>query len=102
MRTRLPSGSSPPPPRRDRKLVVAALVGGTGGLGLALLLRMAIASTPVPVNSYALRWLTLMLGIVGAVAALAVESVRQLQEANPDPAYHRRGGRGRSRRGPDA
>jgi hypothetical protein len=55
------------------------------------------------VNSYTLFWSTVLAGGFGVVAGMAVEAVRQLQESNPDPEYHRqlqarrrRGGRGGS------
>ena len=87
-----------PSPLSGGRVVVAGLVGGTGGLAIALMLRALVANTPVRVSSYTLFWSTVLVGGFGLVAGMGVEAVRQLQERNPDPAYrHGRGGRGRGR-----
>ncbi|MFM7360722.1 MAG: hypothetical protein ACKO25_02635 [Cyanobium sp.] len=63
------------------------LVGGAGGLTVGLFLRTIVARTPTQLPGYALFWLTLVLAVMGTVAGMAVEAVRQLQSGNPDPAY---------------
>jgi hypothetical protein len=80
-------------------VVLAGLVSGAIFLALSFLLTGIIASSTVRLSDTALFWTRVLLGGFGLVAGLAVEAVRQLQEANPDPAYRQRGGlSGRSRR----
>ena len=89
------SPTPPPPPGqpsrpfRGGRIVAAGLIAGTAGLAIALFLRAIVANTPVRVSSYTLFWSTVLVGCFGVVAGMAVEAVRQLQESNPDPEYHR-------------
>jgi hypothetical protein len=77
------------------RVVVSGLVGGTGGLALALFLRALVANTPTRLSASALFWSTVLLGGFGLVAGMALEAVRQLRDRNPDPAYrHSHRGRG--------
>jgi hypothetical protein len=81
-----------------RRIVVAGLIGGLIFLAISQFLAALIATTTVRVSTYTLFWSHVLMGSFGLMAGLAVEAVRQLQAANPDPAYHRRGrssGRGR-------
>lgn len=71
-----------------RQVIGVGLIGGVVGLLLGLLLRTLVARTPVQLPSGALFWLVLVLSAMGALAAMAVEAVRQLQVSNPDPEYH--------------
>jgi hypothetical protein len=84
-----------PPPLSGRRVLCAGLLTGLGGLAIAFFLRSIVANTPLRVTPEALFWSTVVLAGFGTVAGMAVEAVRQLQESNPEPAYHRRhGGRG--------
>lgn len=81
-----------------RRIVVAGLIGGLIFLAISQFLAALIATTTVRVSPYTLFWSHVLMGSFGLLAGLAVEAVRQLQAANPDPAYRRRGrspGRGR-------
>jgi hypothetical protein len=80
--------STAPPRFRGSQVLWAGLVCGTGGLTVGLFLRTIVARTPTRLPSYALFWLVLVLGVMGTLAGMAVEAVRQLQSSNPDPAYH--------------
>jgi hypothetical protein len=85
MARRPPSSS---PGFRGSQVLWAGLLCGAGGLTVGLFLHTIVASTPTRLPSYALFWLVLVLGVMGTLAGMAVEAVRQLQSANPDPAYH--------------
>lgn len=84
------NGQRPPDPPRfcGRQVVWAGVICGAGGLMLGLFLRTIVARTPTQLPSYALFWLVVVLGSMGALAGMAVEAVRQLQTSNPDPQYH--------------
>jgi hypothetical protein len=73
---------------RGSQVLWAGFVCGAGGLTVGLFLRTIVARTPTRLPGYALFWLALVLGVMGTLAGMAVEAVRQLQSANPDPAYH--------------
>jgi hypothetical protein len=70
------------------------MLTGLVGLAIAQFLRSIVAHTPLRVTPQALFWSTVVLGGFGVVAGMAVEAVRQLQESNPEPDYHRHHGRG--------
>jgi hypothetical protein len=70
----------------------AGLLTGLGGLAIAFFLRSIVANTPLRVTPTALFWSTVVLAGFGTVVGMAVEAVRQLQESNPEPEYHRRHG----------
>lgn len=82
--------ASPPGPLCGRRVVAAGLVAAMGGLALALFLRTLIATTPTRLSDGSQFWGTVLLGVSGLIAGMAVEAVRQLQSANPDPAYRKR------------
>ena len=83
--------SAPPPsPLRGRRVLAAGLVGGLGGLAVALGLLSLIATTPTRTSATSLFWGTVLLGVSGLLAGMAVEAVRQLQQNSPDPAYRKR------------
>ncbi len=97
--------SAPPPPSqpgpragavRGGPIVGAGLISGLIGLAIARFLVGLVARSPLRVSAYTLFWGTVLLGVAGLLAGMAVEAVRQLQAANPDPEYHR--GRERSLR----
>ncbi|MEB3323155.1 MAG: hypothetical protein VKI81_10075 [Synechococcaceae cyanobacterium] len=75
---------------RGRSVVTALLLGSGVGAFLALLFRIAVRNTPVVVNPRTFFWWLILLSASGAVAGMALESVRQLQASSSDPAYHRR------------
>ena len=87
---------APPGPLCGRQVLVAGLVAAVGGLAVAMVVRALIATTPARPSEYSLFWGTVLLGVSGLIAGLAVEAVRQLQSRSPDPEYRR----GRQRRGP--
>jgi hypothetical protein len=91
--------SAPSPPLSGRRVLCAGLLTGLGGLAISLFLRSIVANTPLRITPQALFWSTVVLTASGALAGMAVEAVRQLQETNPDPEYHRQAARGR-RSGP--
>jgi hypothetical protein len=81
-------------------VVVAGLVAAVGGLVVAMVLRALIATTPARPSEYSLFWGTVLLGVSGLIAGLAVEAVRQLQSRSPDPEVRRGRQRQGRRRGP--
>lgn len=93
-----PPPPPPPGPLCGRQVVVAGLVAAVGGLAVALVLRALIATTPTRLSEESRFWGTVLLGASGLAAGMAVEAVRQLQAANPEPDYRARGG-GRAGRG---
>lgn len=90
--------ASSPEPLNGRRIVLTGLVGAALGLAVSLFLQTLVRNTPVSVSSYAVFWFRLLLGAFGTLAGMAIETVRQLQVTNPDPAYHQPLLRGRSRR----
>ena len=78
-----------PSPLSGRRVLGAGLVTGVIGLALSFFLQALVANTPVRVSSYALFWSSVLLGCIGLGAGMALEAVRQLSQANPDPAYRR-------------
>ena len=84
---------APCQPLSGRRVVCAGMITGLGGLAIAQFLRAIVANTPLRITPAALFWSTVVLGGFGVVAGMAVEAVRQLQESNPEPDYHRRHGR---------
>ncbi|MBC1261850.1 hypothetical protein FQK07_11365 [Synechococcus sp. BSF8S] len=93
--------SSSPEPLKGRRIVLVGLGGGLFGLAVSFFLQAIVANTPVTVSSYAMFWFRLLLGAFGTLAGMAIETVRQLQVTNPDPAYRqpvlRGGGRSKGR-----
>ena len=90
----------PPAQRRfcGSKILAVGLITAALGLACALFLRRIVARTPAQLSPTALFWLLVLLPAFGLVAGMAVEAVRQLQVASPEPEYHpRECGRGRNR-----
>ncbi|AFY28719.1 hypothetical protein [Cyanobium gracile] len=81
-------------PLSGRRVLCAGMLTGLVGLAIAQFLKAIVAHTPLRVTPQALFWSTVVLGGFGVVAGMAVEAVRQLQESNPEPDYHRHHGRG--------
>lgn len=81
---------------RGRSVVTALLLGSGIGAFLALMFRIAVSNTPVVVNPQTFFWWVILLSAAGAVAGMALESVRQLQAGSTDAEFHqpKPGGRG--------
>ena len=81
----------PPPARRyDGKRVLGSTIFGVGiGLLVALFLKGVIANTPVVIPAKRIFWLFVLSAANGALVGFTIESMRQLQASNPDPAYRR-------------
>jgi hypothetical protein len=81
---------------RGRQILAVGLIGAALGLAFALFLRRIVARTPAQMSAAALFWLLVLLPAFGLIAGMAIEAVRQLQVASPEPEYHprhlRRGG----------
>jgi hypothetical protein len=77
-------------PFEPRRVVAAALIGGIGGLILAGLLLLVIQNTPVQLPPNRMFWQLLLLGVGGSLAGLAIETIRELQQASPESEYHQR------------
>jgi hypothetical protein len=75
---------------RGRSVVTALLLGSGLGASLALMFRIAVRNTPVQVNPQTFFWWMILLSAAGAVAGMALESVRQLQAGSSDPEFQRR------------
>ena len=75
---------------RGRQILAVGLVCAALGLAGALLMGRIVARTPVRLTPTALFWLLVLLPGFGLVAGMAVEAVRQLQVASPEPEYHPR------------
>ncbi|QVL53295.1 MAG: hypothetical protein KFB97_02500 [Cyanobium sp. M30B3] len=90
----MPAQPPPQPPARarfrGRKILEVGLIGAALGLGFALLLRRIVARTPAQISATALFWLLVLLPGFGLLAGMAIEAVRQLQVASPEPEYHPR------------
>ena len=78
------------PPMNGRKVVVVMLVGAVIGWSIGLFLGTIVRNTPTDITPNDLMLLRRLLAAAGALCGLAIESMRQLQAANPDPAYRQR------------
>lgn len=88
--TQAPSGqnSGKPPGFNGFKVLWSAFIGAGIGLVLAFFLETFIRHTPADLSN---NRLTYLYGVMVASAALfgsSIESMRQLQEASPEPEYH--------------
>ena len=86
--------ATPPDPLKGHRIVVTGVAGASLGLAVSLFLQVLINNTPVSVSSYAFFWFRILLAAFGSLVGMAIETVRQLQATNPDPAYRQRRGRG--------
>lgn len=91
---------APPAPLRGRQVLLAALIGGALGAAVALMLHAVVINTPAQVSPRTYAIFFVIFCAFGAVAGLTLEAVRQLQERNPDPAYHRQPRRQARRQNP--
>ena len=84
------------------RVLLAGLIGSGLGAAVEEMLQSVVTHTPVEVSP---RTFALFFGIFfgfGAFAGLTLETVRQLQASNSDPAYHQKVSRGGgSRKAPD-
>ncbi len=79
-----------PAPLNGRKVLMAAVVGAALGLALALMLSVVVRNTPVEIPRRAFLIYNALLSAFGGFAGLTLESVRQLQERNPERDYHQK------------
>lgn len=70
--------------------VLWSLLGGALlGLAAGLLLQAAIQRTATPLTPTRAFWQLLLLSFAGGLVGFALSAVSALQNANPDPEYHR-------------
>jgi hypothetical protein len=81
--------ATPMEPLKGRRIVLTGLVGAGLGLAVSVFLQTVVRNTPVSVTSYAVFWFRILLASFGGLGGMALETVRQLQATNPDPAYHK-------------
>lgn len=74
---------------RTRSILLAAAIGAGLGAAIAFMLHAVVTHTPVEVSPRNYVIFFVIFTAFGTVAGLALETVRQLQAGNPDPAYHR-------------
>ena len=87
-----------PQPLNGRRIVLTGLVGAGLGLAVSVFLQTVVRNTPVSVSSYAVFWFRILLAAFGGLGGMAIETVRQLQVTNPDPAYRQPRGKSAGRR----
>ncbi|MGB5240005.1 MAG: hypothetical protein WBN80_05100 [Prochlorococcaceae cyanobacterium] len=91
---------APQVPLRGGRILLAGIIGSGLGAAVALMLHAVVTHTPVEVSPRTFALFFSIFCAFGAFAGLTLETVRQLQATNPDPAYHPRtlrGGSGRDR-----
>lgn len=76
-------------PLRTRSILLAAAIGAGLGAAIAFMLHAVVTHTPAEVSPRTYVVFFVIFCVFGAVAGLTLETVRQLQAGNPDPAYHR-------------
>ena len=96
--------SEPKPEVNQRKpfsgmrVLIAVAIGAGLGLAVAYFLKVLIDNSPAEIDVGRLRLFYLMVITSGGLGGFAIESMRQLQEQAPDPAYrHYNSHRGRRR-----
>ena len=72
------------------RILVVGLIAGLVLLALCHFLLAMVATTTVRLSPHTVFWSPVLLGAFGLGAGMALEAVRQLGAANPDPEYHRR------------
>jgi hypothetical protein len=80
---------APQAPLRTRSILLAAGIGAGLGAAIAFMLYAVVTNTPAEVSARTYAIYFVIFCAFGAVAGLTLETVRQLQARNPDPAYHR-------------
>jgi hypothetical protein len=71
-------------------VVFAILLGALIGVAVGLFLESIVRNAPTRIDAGELVWVRRLLGAAGALSGLAIETMRQLQAASSDPAYHQR------------
>ena len=79
-------------PFSGTRVLIALLVGFLLGGLVALFLRTVISNTPVDIHSQRLNLFFIMVTLSGALGAVVIESMRQLQQSSTEAEYHRRQG----------
>ena len=77
-------------PLSGTRVLIALLVGFLLGGLVALFLRTVISNTPVDLHSQRLNLFFIMVTLSGALGAVVIESMRQLQQSSTEAEYHRR------------
>ena len=77
-------------PFSGTRVLIALLVGFLLGGLVALFLRTVISNTPVDLHSQRLNLFFIMVTLSGALGAVVIESMRQLQQSSTEAEYHRR------------
>ena len=80
---------APQVPLRGSRILLAGLIGVGLGAAVAVMLHAVVTHTPAEVSPRTFALYFAIFCAFGAVAGLTLETVRQLQARNPDPAYHR-------------
>ncbi len=80
---------APQVPLRGSRILLAGVIGSVVGAAVALMLYSVVTNTPAEVSPRTFALYFVIFCAFGAVAGLTLETVRQLQARNPDPAYHR-------------
>ena len=71
------------------RVLVAMGAGASIGGAVAAMMHRIILNTPADLPATRLRAFYAILVVSGVLAAFAIESIRQLQEASPEADYHR-------------
>ncbi len=77
-------------PFSGTRVLIALLVGFLFGGLVALFLRTVISNTPVDLHSQRLNLFFTMITLSGALGAVVIETMRQLQQSSTEAEYHRR------------
>jgi len=72
------------------RVLIAMFMGLMFGALVAFFLHTVIAQTPVDLQSQRLNLFFGMVTVSGALGALVVETMRQLQQSSPETEYRRR------------
>ena len=77
-------------PFSGTRVLIALLVGFLFGGLVAFFLRTVISNTPVDLHSQRLNLFFTMITLSGALGAVVIETMRQLQQSSTEAEYHRR------------
>ena len=77
-------------PFSGTRVLIALLVGLLLGGLVAFFLRTVISNTPIDLNSQRLNLFFIMVTLSGALGAVVIETMRQLQQSSTEAEYHRR------------
>ena len=76
-------------PFSGTRVLIALLVGLLLGGLVAFFLRTVISNTPVDLHSQRLNLFFTMITLSGALGAVVIETMRQLQQSSTEAEYHR-------------